>query len=153
MSIFSCVYWPSLCLLWRNVFIGLLPLIWLGCLFFWYWAIWATYIFWRLTLYQLLHLQLFFPFWGLSLHLVNSFLCCAKAFRFFRSHLFVLVFISINLIGGSERILLLFRSECVQPMFSSKSFIVSGLTFKFVIHFEFIFVYGVRSVQISFFYT
>ena len=27
------------------------------------------------------------------------------------------------------------------PMFSSKSFIVSGLTFKALIHFEFIFVY------------
>ena len=30
------------------------------------------------------------------------------------------------------------------PMFSSKSFIVSGLTFRFLAHFEFIFVYGVR---------
>ena len=29
-------------------------------------------------------------------------------------------------------------------MFSSKSFIVSGLTFKSLIYFEFIFVYGVR---------
>ena len=29
-------------------------------------------------------------------------------------------------------------------MFSSKSFIVSGLTFMYLIHFEFIFVYGVR---------
>ena len=30
-------------------------------------------------------------------------------------------------------------------MFSSKSFMVSGLTFRFLIHFEFIFVYGVRN--------
>ena len=29
-------------------------------------------------------------------------------------------------------------------MISSKSFIVSGLTFRYLIHFEFIFVYGVR---------
>ena len=29
-------------------------------------------------------------------------------------------------------------------MFSSKRFIVSGLTFRSLIHFEFIFVYGVR---------
>ena len=29
-------------------------------------------------------------------------------------------------------------------MFSYKSFIVSGLTFKSLIHFEFVFVYGVR---------
>ena len=32
-------------------------------------------------------------------------------------------------------------------MFSSKSFIVSGLTFRSLIHFEFIFVYDVSSVQ------
>ena len=36
-------------------------------------------------------------------------------------------------------------SESVLPMFSSKSFIVSGLTFRSLIHLEFIFVYGVRT--------
>ena len=35
-------------------------------------------------------------------------------------------------------------SESVLPMFSSRSVIVSGLTFRSLIHFEFIFVYGVR---------
>ena len=35
-------------------------------------------------------------------------------------------------------------SESVLPMFSSRSFIVSGLIFRSLIHFEFIFVYGVR---------
>ena len=35
-------------------------------------------------------------------------------------------------------------SESVLPMFSSKSFIVSALTFRYLIHFKFIFVYGVR---------
>ena len=32
----------------------------------------------------------------------------------------------------------------VLPVFSSRSFIVSGLTFRSLIHFDFIFVYGVR---------
>ena len=32
----------------------------------------------------------------------------------------------------------------VLPMFSSKSFIVSGLTFRSLTHFELIFVYGIR---------
>ena len=32
LSIFSC--WSSVCLLWRNVYLGLLPIFWLGCLFF-----------------------------------------------------------------------------------------------------------------------
>ena len=35
-------------------------------------------------------------------------------------------------------------SSIVLPMFSSKSFIVSGLTFRSLIHFEFLSVYGVR---------
>ena len=35
-------------------------------------------------------------------------------------------------------------SKSVLPMFSSKIFIVSGLTFRSLTHFEFIFVYGVR---------
>ena len=47
--------------------------------------------------------------------------------------------------------LLWFMLESVLPMFSSRSFIVSGLTFRSLIHFEFIFVYGV-SVLVSFFY-
>ena len=35
-------------------------------------------------------------------------------------------------------------SLSVLPVFSSKSFIVYSLIFRFLIHFEFIFVYGVR---------
>ena len=43
-------------------------------------------------------------------------------------------------------------SESVLPMFSSRSFIVSGLTFRSLIHFEFTFVYVLESVLVSFFY-
>ena len=35
-------------------------------------------------------------------------------------------------------------SESALPMFSSMSFRVSGLTFRSLLHFEFMFVYGVR---------
>ena len=35
-------------------------------------------------------------------------------------------------------------SKSVLPLFSSRSFVVSGLTFRSLIHFDFIFVYGVR---------
>jgi len=35
-------------------------------------------------------------------------------------------------------------AESVLPMFSSRSFIVSGLTCRSLSHFKFIFVYGVR---------
>ena len=39
-------------------------------------------------------------------------------------------------------------SERVLPMFSSRSFIVADLTFRSLIHFEFIFVYDVRKCSI-----
>ena len=65
-----------------------------------------------------------------------------------RSHLFIFVFIFITVGGGSKKILLQFMSKSVLPMFSSKSFIVSSLTFRSPIHFEFIFVYGVRECPV-----
>ena len=40
--------------------------------------------------------------------------------------------------------LLLFISESAMLMFLSKSFIISGLIFRSLVHFEFIFVYSVR---------
>ena len=61
-----------------------------------------------------------------------------KLWSFIRSHLFIFVFISITLGGGSKKILPWFMSKSVLSMFSSKSFIVSGLTFRSLIHFEFI---------------
>ena len=67
-----------------------------------------------------------------------------KLLSLIRSHLFTFDFISITVGGGSQKILLCFMSSSVLPMFSSKSFIVSGLSFRSLIHFEFIFVYGVR---------
>ena len=67
-----------------------------------------------------------------------------KILSFIRSHLFIFVFISITLGGGSKKILLWFMAKSVLPMFSSKSFTLSDLTFRSQIHFEFIFVYGVR---------
>ena len=59
--------------------------------------------------------------------------------------MFIFVFIVNTLIRGrSEKMLLLFVSESVWPMFSSRSLIVSGVMSRPSIHFEFIFVYGVR---------
>ena len=59
---------------------------------------------------------------------------------FIKSHLFIFVFTVITLRGGSEKMLLSFMWESVWPMFSSKSFLVSGLISRSLIHLEFIFV-------------
>ena len=42
--------------------------------------------------------------------------------------------------GGTKKMFLSFMSESDWPMFSSKSFIVSGLISRTLIHLEFIFV-------------
>ena len=72
--------------------------------------------------------------------LIASFIV-QKLLSLIRSYLFIFVFISITLGSGSERILLWFTSKSIMPMFSSSSFIASGLTFRSLIHFEFIFAF------------
>ena len=67
-----------------------------------------------------------------------------KLLSLIRSHLFIFVFIFITLGSRSKKILLRFTSRSVLHMFSSKSVIVFCLTFRSLIHFELIFVYGVR---------
>ena len=65
--ILSCVEHLFMCLLaicmssLENVCWGLFPTFWLGCLFFWYWVVWAAWIFWKLIICQLFHLLLFSP--------------------------------------------------------------------------------------------
>ena len=63
---------------------------------------------------------------------------------FYRPVNFIFVFISIILGDGSRKVSRWIMPESVLPMFSSKSLLVSSVTFRSLIHFEFIFVYGVR---------
>ena len=67
-----------------------------------------------------------------------------KLLSLIRSHLFIFAFISITLGGGDHRGSCCDLCQCVLPMFSSRRFIVTGFTFRSLIYFEFIFVYGVR---------
>ena len=146
LSIFSCASWPSVCLLWRNIYLGHLPIFRWGCLVFWYWTAWAG-IFWRLIPSVALFASIFSHSVGCLFILFMVSFAVQKLLSLFRSHLFTFVFISITLGGGLQEILLRFMSLSVLPMFSCKSFIVSSLTFRSLIHFEFIlciFVYGVR---------
>ena len=61
-----------------------------------------------------------------------------------RSHLFVFIFISINLGDRAPKnVAVIYVKGCSAYVFPG-SFIVFGLTFRSLIHFEFNFVYGVR---------
>ena len=62
-----------------------------------------------------------------------------KLSNIIRSHLLIFAFISFTLGDGSKKILLWFMQKSVLPVFSSRSFIGSGLTVRSLIHFEFIF--------------
>ena len=57
------------------------------------------------------------------------FFAVQKLWSLSRSHWFIFVFISIILGDKSKKILLWFISESVLPMFSSRSSVVSSLTF------------------------
>ena len=143
-SIFSCVCWPSVCILWRNVYLGLLPIFWLDCLFSWYWAPWAIYIFWRLIPCQLLFFANIIshsegcPFIFMVSFVVKKLLnisssICLFLFYFHFSRNWVKKYLAV-----------IYIKEFSACEFSSLNFIMSGLTVRSLIHFEFIFLYNVR---------
>ena len=140
--LFMCLL--AICFLWRNVCLGLFSTFWLGCLFFWHWVVWAACIFWKLIFVSCSICYYFLPFWGLSFHITYSFLCCAKAFKFNQVPLVYFCFYFCFSRRWVIQDLAWFMWLNVLPMFFSKSFIVSGLTFRSLIHFQFIFVYGAR---------
>ena len=72
---------------------------------------------------------------GCLFHLFMVSFAVQKLLSLIRSHLFIFVFIFTTLGGGSKKILLRFMSKSVLPMFPSKSFIVSGHTFRSLIYF------------------
>ena len=100
-------------------------------------------IFWKLILCQLFHLLLFSPILRL-VFLPYSFLCCVKAFKFNQVPLVYFFFnFHYSIRWVIDDLALIYVIKC-SAYVSSKIFIVSDLTFRSLIHFEFIFVHGVR---------
>lgn len=114
--------------------------------FFWYWPAWVVWILRRLRNH--LPVTSFANTFSHSLGCLSILFMVSFAvqnlFSLISSHLFIFVFIFITLRGGLKKILLQFMSKCVLPLFSSKSFIVSSHISRSLIHFEFIFLCGVR---------
>ena len=109
---FRCLFAISMSSL-RNVCLGLLPKHFLFGLFVF---LILSYIFWRLILCQLLHLQLFSPILRVLI-LFIVFFAVQKLLSLIRFHLFIFIFISITLGDGSKRILLWLMSKSVLLIF------------------------------------
>ena len=83
ISIFSCACWTSVCILWRNVCLGLWPI------FFFYWVVCCDAVkcheqfvnFGDESLVGHIICKYFFPICGLFFHFAYCFLCCAFEFK------------------------------------------------------------------------
>ena len=84
--------------------------------------------------------SIFFKSIGCSFVLFMVSFAVQKLLSSIKSYLFVLV-ISITLGDRFIKILLQFMPKSFLPMFFSKNFMVSSLTLRALIHFEFIFIY------------
>ena len=56
----------------------------------------------------------------------------------------ILFFIPLFKERDPQKLLLQFMLKSILPNFSSNSFMVSGITFRYLIHFEFIFMYSLK---------
>ena len=146
MSIFSCGYWSSRCLLWRNTFFNFLLTFKLGG-FFYYWILWGVCVFFKLSPHWLHHLQIFSPsLWGCLFILFVVPFALWKLINLIRSHMFIFTFASIVLGDWPKKMLVPFMSENVLFRFSFRSFIVSCLIFRSLSHFKIYFCAWCESV-------
>ena len=106
--------------------------------------------FWVFSPCWLLHLQRFLS--CLLIFLIVSF-TVQKLLSLIRSHCFIFVFFLFIILGGGlNKILLWYMSKRVLPMFSTRSFILSGLTFRSSIHLSLFLCMVLENVLISSFY-
>ena len=133
LSIFSCAYRPSVCLLWRNAYLDLLPIFWWWYLGFWYWIVWAAL---HILEVNPLSVTSFGNIFSHSVHclfvLFMVSITVQKLLSLIRFHLFFF-FTSITLEDIAKKTVLWLISMSV--LFSSRSFIASSLTFRSLIHF------------------
>ena len=127
LSSFSCASWPSVCLLSRNVYLGLLPIFGLGC-FLILSCMSCLYILEINRLSVDLFANIFSHSEGcLFLLFVVSFALQKILFHYVPFVYFWFYFHSSR--KWIKKDLAVIMSKSVLPMFSSKSLIVSGLTF------------------------
>ena len=103
------------------------------------------FVYFGLTNDQVYHLQTFFlPLGGLSLQFVDGFLCCAKAFKYNYVSLVYFCFCFPCLKRDPKKKKYCYNLYQSVLLIFSSSFMISGLTFRSLIHFKFIFAYCMR---------
>ena len=148
MSIFSHACWPPVCLLWRNVYLGLLPfppspnISCISCL----------YILEINPLLVASFANIFSQSVGCLFILFMASFAVKKFSSLIRSHLFIFVFISISLRDRSKKIYSFGLCQSVPPMYSYRSFIVSWIIFKSLIILSSFLCMLLENVLILFFY-
>ena len=121
---------------WRNVYLDLLSLFWLGCFFLLLSCMRCLHIL-EIKLFLVASFaNIFSQSVDCSLFMVSF--AVKKLTSLIRFHLFIFAFISIALWDEPKKTLVWFMSENVLPVFSSSSFTVSGLIFKSLIHLKYL---------------
>ena len=123
-------------------------LIWFFCCHC-YWAVWVLYI-WILTplyldtnpLSDIWFANIFYHSVSCLFILLMVSFAVWKLLSLMKSHLFIFAFVVLE--SDFKKSLPRPMSSRLPPMFYSSNFMVSDLTFKSLIHFGLIFVYGVR---------
>ena len=142
MSIFLCGYLPYVCLLWRSVYLVLLPIF--GLNFFSAVELYELIIFLKITPFLVALANIFFQLIDYLFFLFMVSFAVQKLLSLIMSCSFIFAFISVFLGELPKKALVQFMSENILPKFSTRSFMVSCLMFKSLIHFEFIFVHNVK---------
>ena len=107
---------------------------------FWCWVVWPIYIYWILTPYWSYDLHIFSPIVGYLFVMSVVTFARQNLLCLIMSHLFIFAFMSFPLEERFKKMLLLFIT-IILPMFSSRSFMVSGLFCSFWLWGFFFFYY------------
>ena len=129
LSIFSCGCWLAICLLWRNVCLGLLPVFLIGLFVF--------------LIVSCVSANIFSHLVGCFLHFIYGLLYCAKVFKFDQVPFIYFCLFLLPWETDFRKYCYNLCQECL-PMFSSRVFIVSCPICWSLNHFEFIFVQSLR---------
>ena len=93
---FSCAFWPSICLLWRNVYLDLLPIFWMKFLFFFFFFFELHELFEINLLLVALFVNIFSHSVSCLFILFMVSFAVQKLLSWIRSHLFAFIFIILG---------------------------------------------------------